>query len=76
MYMYLPLHALPRVSVKIRERRMRLAGHCVRHPELVVSPLVLWEPIDRNMSKGRRRLTLIDQKKDATQQETTELMGR
>ena len=37
-----------------RERRMRLAGHCVRHPELAVSPLVLWEPINGNRSKGRR----------------------
>ena len=25
---------LPRLSDKIRQRRMRLAGHCVRHPEL------------------------------------------
>lgn len=54
--------------------RMRLAGHCVRHPESAVSPLVLWEPIDGNRSKGRRRLiTFVDQlKKDARQQETTE----
>ena len=66
--------ALPRVTVKIRERRMRLAGHCVRHPELPVSPLVLWEPIDGNRSKGRRRITFVDQlKKNATQQETSEL---
>ena len=66
--------ALPRVTVKIRERRMRLAGHCVRHPELAVSPLVILEPINGNKSKGRRRLTFVDQlKEDATQQETTEL---
>ena len=50
---------------------MRLAGHCVRHPELAVSPLVLWEPIDGIRNKGRRRRTsFVDQlKKDATQQE-------
>ena len=66
--------ALPRVTVKIRERRMRLAGHCVRHPELAVSPLVLWAPVDGHRSKGRMRITFVDQlKKDATQQETTEL---
>jgi len=35
---------LPRISNKIRERRLRLAGHCVRHSELEVSNLVLWEP--------------------------------
>ena len=39
----------------------RLAGHCVRHPELAVSPpIVLWEPIDGNRSKGRRRITFVD----------------
>ena len=37
-------------------------------------PLVLWEPIDGNRSKGRRRLSYADKlKKVATQQETTEL---
>ncbi len=35
---------LPRVTDKIRERRLRLAGHCVRHSELEMSDLVLWEP--------------------------------
>ena len=39
-----------------------------------MSPLVLWEPIDGIRSKGRRRITFVDQlKKDATQQETSEL---
>ena len=53
---------------------MRLAGHCVRHPELAVSPLVLWEPIDGIRNKGRSRTSFVDQlKKDATQQETSEL---
>ena len=32
---------LPRVYSKVRERRMRLAGHCVCHPELSACPLVL-----------------------------------
>jgi len=35
---------LPRISNKIRERRLGLAGHCARHSELEVSNLVLWEP--------------------------------
>ena len=65
---------LPRVSVKIRDRRMRLDGYCFRQPELALIPLVLWKSIDLNRSKGRRRLTFADKlKKDATQQETTEL---
>ena len=32
---------LLRVTNKIRERRLTLAGHCIRHSELVVSDLVL-----------------------------------
>ena len=68
------LKCMSQNRVKIRERRMRLAGHCVRHPELAVSPLVLWEPIDGIRSKGRRRIPFVDQlKKDATQQETSQL---
>lgn len=32
---------LPRVTNKIRAKRMDLAGHCVRHHELVASSLIL-----------------------------------
>ena len=51
---------LPRLSNKIRERRMKLAGHSVRHPELVASGLVLWEPAHGSRSAGGRRATYID----------------
>ena len=51
---------LPRLSDKIRERRMKLAGHSVRHPELVASGLVLWEPAHGSRSAGGRRATYID----------------
>ena len=37
---------LPKVSDKVAGRRLKLAGHCLRHPEPAV---VLWEP-----SHGRR----------------------
>ena len=33
---------LPPVSMKVKQRRLRLAGHCVRHNEEVASRLVLW----------------------------------
>ena len=29
---------LPLVSSKIKSRRMRIAGHCIRHPELSTHP--------------------------------------
>ena len=51
---------LPRVTDKIRERRLRLAGHCVRHSELEVSDLVLWEPTQGKSSRGSQRLTYVD----------------
>ena len=35
---------LPRATMKIQERRMRLAGHIHRHPELIANRLLLWEP--------------------------------
>ena len=36
---------LPQVTEKIR-KRMKLAGHCVRHTEEVASDIVLWESLD------------------------------
>ena len=51
---------LPKVSEKIRQRRMRLAGHCIRHKEEIANKLVLWEPDEGRRSRGRRRTTFID----------------
>ena len=57
---------LPKVSDEVRERRMRLAGHCARHPELSANSLVLWEPKQGIAKRGRSRATLISVlKKDA-----------
>ena len=33
---------VPRITTKTRNRRLRMAAHCVRHPELAASNLVLW----------------------------------
>ena len=43
---------LPRISNKIRERRLGLAGHCVRYSELEVSNLVLWDGSQRKSNRG------------------------
>lgn len=51
---------LPKVTDKIASRRLQLAGHCQRHPELSVQPLVLWEPKHGQKSRGRPRTTFID----------------
>ena len=65
---------LPKVSTKIRQRRMKLAGHCVRHDDEVASKLVLWEPTEGSRSRGRRKITFIDTLlEDASANNTQEL---
>ena len=39
---------------------MRLAGHCVRHPELSACDLILWEPTQGQRSRGRPQTTCVD----------------
>ena len=51
---------LPRLSDKLRQRRMRLAGHCVRHPELAACELILWEPTHGRRARGRPPITFIE----------------
>ena len=60
---------LPRLTDKIRQRRMGLAiaGHCVRHLELAASDLILWEPTHGRRNRGRRRTSLIDALKRVTE---------
>ena len=45
---------LQNVSKKITERRLRLAGHCLRYPEEIASHLVLWQP---TIGSTRRKAT-------------------
>ena len=51
---------LLRVSTKIHLRRLKLAGYCVRHPELSANSLILWEPKRGSRKRGRRRETYVD----------------
>ncbi|XP_038062310.1 uncharacterized protein LOC119732772 [Patiria miniata] len=51
---------LPHISDKIRERRMALAGHCIRLPELAVHNTILWKPTHGTARRGRRPATYID----------------
>ena len=62
------------VSSIIKARRMTMAGHCVRHPELSVHPLNLWEPSQGKASRGRRRISYVDiLKKDCGLHEKEEI---
>ena len=39
---------------------MKLAGHCIRHPEEIASQLVLWQPTVGQRSVGRQPVSFID----------------
>ena len=65
---------LPAVSDKIASRRLQLAGHCQRHPELAAHNLILWEPTHGHRGRGRPAATFIDAlKRDTGTSETSEL---
>ena len=65
---------LPLVSSKIKARRMKMAGHCVRHPELSVYPLIMWESSQGKASRGRRIISYVDMlKKDCGLHEKEEI---
>ena len=51
---------LPKVSSKIAQRRLRLAGHAQRHPELTLHSVLLWEPAHGRAGRGRPKQTFID----------------
>ena len=52
--------SLPMLSIKVQERRMRLAGHCIRHIEEEASKLVLWQPRHGTTKRGRKKTTYVD----------------
>ena len=65
---------LPRFWDTIKQRRMGLAGHCVRHPELTARELILWEPTHGKKSRGRPHTIFIDTlKRDTGLNSTTRI---
>ena len=51
---------------------MKIAGHCIRHPEEVASQLVLWQPKVGHRNVGRPAITYIDTLMDDTNLESVE----
>ena len=51
---------LPKISDVVRERRLRLAGHCMRHKNEVSSNLVIWRPSRGSRNRGRPTNTFVD----------------
>ena len=52
---------IPKISVAIREQRLRFAGHCWRSEGELASDLLLWQPYHGKRFRGRPPLTYIDQ---------------
>jgi len=48
---------LPKVPEKVRQGRIRTAGHCLCHNDEIASKLVLWEPTEGKRERGRRAFT-------------------
>ena len=49
---------------------MKLAGHCIRHPEEEASKLVLWEPTSGKRNVGKQAVSYIDNLKKDTGMES------
>ena len=54
-----------------KQRRLRLTGHCIHHPEEIVSELVRWEPTRGKASRDRRAVTFTDTLLKDTELQTT-----
>ena len=57
------------ITDKIRERRLRFAGHCCRSKEEPVSKVLNWSPKHGKRKAGRPNLTYIDLLKQDTRLE-------
>ena len=66
--------SLPKLTSKIAQRRLRLAGHSYRHSELTLSKAILWEPCHGKARPGRHKLTFVDTlRKDTGIRDTNEM---
>ena len=53
-------NGLSRISEVIKERRLKLAGHLMRHDNEMAHKLVLWEPTNGSARRGRKTITFVD----------------
>ena len=51
---------LPKITDVIKERRLRLAGHCIRHNDEIAHNLILWTPKTGKRNRGRQPKTFVD----------------
>jgi len=63
---------LPRLSEKIKQRRLKFAGHCARATDQPVSQLLFWTPHTGYVSRGQPKLTYPKTLKNDTDLENPE----
>ena len=51
---------LPKISEVIREKRLKIAGHCVRHKEEIANQFLLWQPTRGKRKRGRQAIIYVD----------------
>ena len=67
---------IPKPSVMIANRRMRMAGHIARHDDLLANQLLSWDQQHGYRGPGRPHLTFIDMlKKDTSLSSVDEIRG-
>ena len=57
---------VPKATDTVKQKRLKLAGHCYRHPEEAASNLVLWTPNHGKRRRGRPARTFVQQLRDDT----------
>lgn len=65
---------LPKVTDKIRNRRLKLTGHCIRHPEEAAHNLVLWSPTHGRRKRGKPPMTYVNQLEKDTELCTEDIL--
>ena len=63
---------LPKISEVIMDRRMTIAGHCVRHKDETCHDLIFWQPRNGKRNRGRQPITFIDNLKYGTELDDVE----
>ena len=58
---------MPKVSAEIRQRRLKLAGHCRRHPEEMAHDLIFWTPKHGKRARGKPALSYVRQLEEDTE---------
>ena len=62
---------LPKLSNKLRERRLGIAGHCVRHVEEAAHHTILWEPTHGDSRRGAPYMNYVTLLKQDTGYDNT-----